>query len=412
MIFRPEQLQNCNACGFCQAACPVYRITRHEGSSARGHHAHLKALLADGVRSDRRMASHFAECLTCRACTANCPPGIQTDRVVVEGRSRLLAQRSPRLERFLLRCLLTDSRRLRRWMQLLRFGSGAPANLMLSLLHKLALLPTGLRRACDMLPRPKGGFLYERLGRPPQPAGKEGISYFLSCGMNYLQPDAGEASLRVLRALGGEVRIAENLCCGLPAYVVGEIEIARRIASQNLAVFSEHKGPIVSDCASCSSFLKQYPALLGEEALEFSTRVRDFTEFVAEQERPKSSLAPRIVTYHDPCHLSRYQAACGGRAQPRRLLKEIEGVEYRELPEADWCCGGAGTYALRHPRLSLQILERKMNNLRLTGADTLATACPGCLLQLQYGVRKWKLPVQVLHISQILAQTLDERNSE
>ncbi len=404
-IFHKRELDNCNACGFCQAACPIYRITRHEGSSARGHRNHLKALVADEMQPDSVVASHFAECLTCRACSVHCPTAVETDRIVIEGRSRIAAKRTALLNRSLFNHLLPDAMRLRRCMHLLRLGRTAPADTALSLLGRMALLPQGLQRAAQMLPGAQGGFLYERLGKLGIPSGSDDtIAYFMSCGMNYLTPNAGEASLRVLKQLGGEVMVLEHPCCGLPAYVAGEVEAARHMARQNISIFSQHTGPIVTDCASCSSFLKEYPRLVGDEAVEFAGRVRDFTEFVAERRPalPSASVSGRTVTYHDPCHLSRYQ---GLRDQPRQLLREIEGVEYRELPEADWCCGGAGTYAIRHAGLSEKILERKMNNVRLTGADILATACPGCLLQLEYGVKRWELPVRVVHISEVLAGT-------
>jgi glycolate oxidase iron-sulfur subunit len=107
-----------------------------------------------------------------------------------------------------------------------------------------------------------------------------------------------------------------------------------------------------------------------------------------------------VVTYHDPCHASRGQ---GITAAPRKLLCSLPGVEYRELPEADWCCGGAGAYALSHYELSRQVLERKMDNVAKTGAQILATSCPACMIQLSYGVRIRKLPVRVCHISELTA---------
>lgn len=406
-MLHPGELQNCNSCGFCQAACPIYRLTRHEGSCARGHTSHLKALLSGGVQPDDKVRAHFAECLTCRACTTNCPPGVKTDRIVVEGRSRLLTAHRSRLERLIFEKVLSNPTLFRRGMSLLGLGNRPPAQPLLFLMRRLTLLPEGLQRATDMLPRPRGGFLRERLARlgTVSSSTRRELVYFMSCGMNYLRPDAGEATLRVLRALGWNVVVVENICCGLPAYVSGDIDSARRMARQNLTLFSQHRGPIVSDCASCSSFLKEYEQLVGEEAAGFAAQVKDFTELAVEAWQPKlsSTKAPQTVTYHDPCHLSRYQNL---RAQPRELLKGLPGLEFRELPEADWCCGGAGTYAIKHPRLSNKVLARKMNNLRSTNADILTTACPGCLLQLEYGVRKDRLPVRVAHISQLLAERL------
>jgi glycolate oxidase iron-sulfur subunit len=290
-------------------------------------------------------------------------------------------------------------------MNWLRLGRGA------KLLNKIPGLPLMLSRAMEMLPGSQGRFLAERLPRINlKSSSKETAWYFMSCGMNYLRPEAGEATLRVLRAGDFQVKVSENACCGLPAYAAGDLETAKAAAAQNLSLFSKHEGLIVTDCASCSSFLKHYPELLGEKAEAFAGRVQDFTEFVFShweacyQSKTKRARLGR-VTYHEPCHLSRYQNL---RSEPRVLLQSLPGVEYRELGEADWCCGGAGSYALRNPELSLKILERKMQNVVETQADILVTACPSCLLQLESGVKRAKLSVKVRHISQLLVEGLQE----
>ena len=109
---------------------------------------------------------------------------------------------------------------------------------------------------------------------------------------------------------------------------------------------------------------------------------------------------PVVVTYHDPCHAARGQKITN---EPREILKKIKGVEYRELPEADWCCGGAGSYALSHYDLSQRVLDRKMENLKKTDADLLVTSCPACMIQLSYGIRRHGLKTKVCHISQVVA---------
>jgi len=392
-----SEVESCNACGFCQAACPVYRLTRQEGASARGHFAHLKALQGGEVPATGKIVRHFEQCLTCRACTANCPTSLMTDKIVISGRQHLLGnKRSPYP-------ILKNPQRLKRLMVWLRLGRGA------KLLGKIPGLPILLSRAVEMLPGSQGRFLSERLpGINLKLSGRETVSYFMSCGMNYLCPEAGEATMQVLQAGDFQVKVAENACCGLPAYAAGDLETAKAAAEKNLAFFSQYEGTIVTDCASCSSFLKHYPELLGERAEAFASRVQDFTEFVFShwearyQSKVKQSFVGRI-TYHEPCHLSRYQNL---RHQPRSLLQDLPGVEYRELMEADWCCGGAGSYALRNPELSLKILARKMQHVAETQAAMLVTACPSCLLQLESGVKRQKLTILVRHISQLLLESL------
>ena len=112
-----------------------------------------------------------------------------------------------------------------------------------------------------------------------------------------------------------------------------------------------------------------------------------------------------IVTYHDPCHASRGQNLV---AQPRQILESLPGVEYREMPEADWCCGGAGSYALSHFETAMKVLDRKMDNVEKTGANVLATSCPACIIQLAYGVRRRNLPVRVCHLSELIRERLPQ----
>lgn len=424
-VLTHAELLKCNSCGFCQAACPVYSVTRHEGDCARGHTNQLKVILAE-PEVEHSLVSHFADCLTCRACTAHCPSAMQTDRVVVEARSRLASRRSrspieasqSRIERLIFRLILSHPPRMRRGIALLRLLAHTRPDLLLSIVRWLPLIPEGADAALNMLPRPRAGFLYERITAAgsrlihPSSLITQPSVYFLSCGMNYLRPDAGEASLRVLQSIGNQPAIVPHGCCGLPAYVSGDLEAATAMARRNIEAFAQTTGPIISDCASCSSFLKEYPRLLGKEGEEFASRIRDFTEFVAGAEdrhafgeegsaSEEKCSSHRIVTYHDPCHLSRYQKL---RDEPRALLKSLPGIEYREMAEADWCCGGAGTYALKHPHLSHRILDRKMRNVADTKADILATACPGCLMQLSHGVKRARLNIHVMHVSELLAE--------
>ena len=400
------ELQKCNRCGFCQTRCPVYRVTGLEASVARGHSARLRAVLEHELPFDDALRGSISECLMCRACTAECPPAIETDRIIVAARASYVAQGQPRLPRFLFRRLLMNRGALRTTAKLL--GLAQRTGIM-SAAKLLRLFPwfRGLAAAPDMMPAPRS-FLRDRVSSDT--AAKH-VHYFVGCALEYALPEVGEATVQVLRACGYGVELAENVCCGLPPYAYGDLEAAAELARRNLAALDDG-GPVLTECGSCSSFLKEYPRLFAEGAPErarveaFSARIQDFTEFLAQAELPKLQPVPAVVTYHDPCHLSRYQKLT---RQPRELLKRIPGIEYRELPEADWCCGGAGSYAVAHHDRSVQILERKMRNVRATGASILVTACPACLMQLRYGAARFDVPVEVLHLSQVLQRALPVR---
>jgi glycolate oxidase iron-sulfur subunit len=187
------------------------------------------------------------------------------------------------------------------------------------------------------------------------------------------------------------------------------VEAAREIARKNLDRLAPamEVDAIVSECGSCSTHLKDYAHLLVDDAAyagragALSAKVKSFSEFLVSTgvDGFPGGLGG-TVTYHDPCHLSNRFAKVT--AEPRTLLQSIPGLAYRELPEADWCCGAAGSYTFLHHREAVGILDRKMGNVERTGATLLATECPACMMHLAYGVRRHRLPIQVRHISQLL----------
>jgi len=402
-----DELSKCNRCGFCQTRCPVYRVTGREASVARGHSARLRAVLDRQLPFDGALRTSISECLMCRACTAECPPAIETDRLIAAARATYTSRRQPRLQRLIFRRLLSDRRRLRRAASLLRVAKRTGIASLSKLLRYLPWF-RHLAAAPDLMPAP-ASFLRARLPRAAT-VGLVSISYFAGCAIEYAVPEVGEATYHVLRAAGYGLRLADNVCCGLPPYVYGDTDAASRLARQNLAAFPG-EGEVLTDCGSCASFLKEYPRRFAEgtpayaQAEAFAARVRDVTEFLARVELPALRPVQGVVTYHDPCHLSRYQKLV---REPRALLARIPGIDYRELPEADWCCGGAGSYSVAHPDTALPILQRKMENVRRTGASLLVTACPACVMQLRYGAARWGLPVEVLHVTELLRRALPD----
>jgi len=209
------------------------------------------------------------------------------------------------------------------------------------------------------------------------------------------------------------------LCCGAPHDDQGMKARARELARRNIAAF-ERLGDldaIVADCAACSGFLKEYAHLLGDEpawagrARRFSAQARDITEWLDEimPERAERSAAEskgalwQRVTYHEPCHLAHVQ---GVRRQPRALLGRLPGLDLCDLPDSTRCCGSAGIYNLTHPAMSKELLDRKMADIESAGADVVVSANPGCLLQLQWGARRRKLPIAIRHLTQTILESI------
>ncbi|NCP02138.1 MAG: hypothetical protein GW861_02020 [Deltaproteobacteria bacterium] len=234
------------------------------------------------------------------------------------------------------------------------------------------------------------------------------VGFFLGCIMTLMYPEVSRQTVRVLSHQGFDVVTPKaTKCCGAPHLNEGDRQTARALAQHNLNLFlAADVDYIVTDCAGCGASLKEYEELLADEAdhaklVSFRSKIRDISEFLSEVGLRTAELKPvkRSVTYHEPCHLCHAQ---GISRQPRELLRQIPGIELREMKEASWCCGSAATWGLKFSEESQQVLERKLNNVKQTGADILITANPGCQLQLAWGVREAGLPQEVQHLMELL----------
>ena len=409
-----DTIAKCNRCGFCQAGCPVFRTTGAEHSLGRGRQAIARALMLGQVQLSADVVKALEDCLLCRGCTAHCFPGIKTDEIVTTIRHAYITRfGQPLWQKTLFRSVMSDSKtlefagRMAVWAKRTGVADLAAKSGILNLIDKR------LAVANEVSPRMTGKpFLRGEKGRAPQPASvKHRIGYFVSCGLSFQFSEVVEATLRVLARSGCEITVLNNTCCGRPAHSYGDIDTARDIARTNVDRLQPAMAfdAIVSECGSCSSHLKEYGQILkgdvayAEKAAALAKKVQSFSEFlVAIGADAPAGTASGKVTYHDPCHLSNRFAKIT--AQPRKLLKAVPGLTYTELPEADWCCGAAGSYTFLHHGEASGVLDRKMGNVEKTGAQILATECPACMMHLGYGVRKKGLPIQVKHISQILDQ--------
>jgi len=229
------------------------------------------------------------------------------------------------------------------------------------------------------------------------------------CSAAALFPSTAFAAARLLQRAGLRVVVPpRQRCCGALALHLGDAAGARTLARHTTALLDG--GPVdwvVTTAAGCGALVREYDHLLVDQpsASAVARRARDALDLLAELGLPPPirSLA-RSVTVHDPCHLAHGQ---GVRTATRTLLAAVPGVRLVELEEADVCCGSAGTYNLTQPRMARRLLGRKLDHVAATGAEVVAAANPGCLLQIRAGVIARGLPIEVEHPLDLLAVAHD-----
>jgi len=365
---------------------------------------------------------HIDKCLDCRACETACPSGVEYGKLVEYARARIQHDfRRPAPERIsrkiAYRWLLTRPGRIAFAARLLRFYQRFGLQ---SLARKSGILGAlGLAKREALLPRIDEQFFFRRLGQTFHALGERRarVAFFAGCVAQVTFSELNEATIRVLNANGCEVVIPrQQVCCGALAAHSGDRESARMVARKNLDAFkallaSSEIDAIVTNAAGCGSTLKEYSHLFTpdeqehELAREFESRVRDVTEFLADIGIVAPLKAfPFRVTYQDSCHLLHGQKV---REAPRTLLRSIPEIEFVELPFSDICCGSAGVYNVTQTEASLELLADKMRYIRNTNAATIVTANPGCLLQLRAGAALHNTGQRVLHVIELLDQSLE-----
>jgi len=400
-----QEINHCSRCGTCLAHCPVYRETLEEQYVGRSKVFLFKALLEGKVGPTRRFGQIFDLCLLCRSCTAACPNGVRVDLLVEAAREKYAAKEGIPLAKRLALTLLTNARAMRPALEAGHLYQRLGLEGFLRRFGFLEKAVPALASAVNYLPALPSRPLRDEL--PPQitvEKPRARVGYFLGCGTNYLRPATGRATLRILQANDYEVVIPEQTCCGLPFLAAGDRKKAQTLAELNVKSFlAAGVDFIVTDCASCGSTLKEYGELLNDPAVkEFTAKVRDINEFLIQQgHRSPTRKVNKKVTYHDPCHLKKAQ---GIWQEPRRLLEEIPGLSFREMAEADRCCGGGGTFAVAHWDIAQKVGARKAESIRKAEAEVVATACPGCALQLEASLRRSGGQAVVKHVVELLAE--------
>ncbi|HEY79064.1 MAG TPA: (Fe-S)-binding protein [Dehalococcoidia bacterium] len=412
-----KDLGQCMKCGFCTFWCPVYQEERIESSVARGKNMMVRALLAGDLEYTKEYAERLNKCTLCMTCTANCPAKANIPNIIVAARADKVKAKGVAFPynivyRWLLprRKLFGNVVRFASWFQGIFLpktqGTIRHLSMFLSALGKGRYIP-------QIAPR----FLRQMVPMVNKPtvANETGIrvGYFTGCMTDFVFPEVGKKVINFLTRHGVEVVVPrEQGCCGAPVFLgAGDLATGRKMADTNVKAFADFDY-VVADCATCSSAMKDYVKFLAdtperqEAYTKFAGKIKDITEFLVDVLKLPPSAYRAVpeakgkkVTWHDPCHLNRHM---GITRQPREILKSIPDIEYVEMPNADRCCGMAGSFSIYFYDVSQKIADKKMAGIDATGADIVVTDCPGCEFQLIDTTMRHDSPVKVMHIMELL----------
>jgi len=416
-----DGVNRCVHCGLCLAYCPTFSLLGTEMDSPRGRIFLIKSLAEGRIALTDSTVKHLDLCLGCRACETVCPSGVPYGQLIEAARAEV-ERRNPggplrRLFRWVNFALLLPHPRL------LALAAAGLRFYQWSGLQRLARssgltrwLPAPLAEWEPLLPDLPGASARAPLPEftPAQGARRARVGLLTGCIQQMVFGPHNRATARVLARNGVDVVAPRSqTCCGALHAHSGEHELALGLARRVIDVFEaagvEH---VVVNTSGCGAHMKSYGTLLAEDARwraraeRFASRVRDVSEFLAmEPLRGPLHEVRRTVTYHDPCHVVHGQKI---RREPRALLAQIPGLRVVELPEADWCCGSAGTYNLVQPEMARRLQERKIAHIRSTGADAVVTANPGCIIQIAQGLGARGDRIEVRHIVEVLDEAYRE----
>jgi glycolate oxidase iron-sulfur subunit len=427
LLHRPhldeEALYACMRCGFCINSCPTQNLLQVETASPRGRIGMMRAV-HEGHLTLEEITPYLDACLGCRSCEDVCPAGVAYGHLLEEARAEITKFRpNPLPVRLAYQYVL-----------------GTPFGIQMASLGLWFYQATGLQKLAQ------GLGLVEKIGgkgladmekavipapsplkratrkkvNPAKGEPKYKVAFFAGCVSEIVFWETNQNAVKVLTHLGCQVEFPSGQgCCGAVHAHAGELQMAKEQAKRNIAAFEAGGYDfIVNTAGGCGAALKEYHKLLKDEpewqerAARFVKRCRDFTELVdwliAREGAPQFGAIHATFTYKDSCHLRNVQKVV---QPPRRLLKAIPGAKFVELPEADQCCGAAGTYAVTQAANADGILDRTMANVLKTGADTIVVANPPCHLEMIEGVQRAGLTekLKVRHIADILAEAIEKQ---
>jgi glycolate oxidase iron-sulfur subunit len=394
----------CVHCGLCLSSCPTYLETGNENDSPRGRIYIMRAMQSGQLDVSAAPVRHIDLCLGCRACETACPSGVQYGTLLEETRDHIEKHHSRGLFQWLLRRLVIEQVFPFPWRMQVALW---PVR-VIRVLRLGFLLPKFAREMMELLPQhlTKGNLPAKRLAKGEA---RGQVGFIEGCVMQVMFGDTNESSAELLNRDGWDVLTPKGQgCCGALYAHSGQLAKARDCARRNIVAFEgQPLDAIIINAAGCGSTLVKYGELLKDDpawakrAEAFSAKVKDLVTWL-DSSRFAVSGSGAKVTYHDACHLAHAQ---GITLEPRELVKAKSGGEFVEFAESDLCCGSAGSYNLTEPEMASRLQKRKVQNIIDSGAEVVVTTNPGCLLQIQSGLRKAGAHhIRAVHIADYLLE--------
>ncbi|MCX6135743.1 MAG: (Fe-S)-binding protein [Ignavibacteriales bacterium] len=426
-----DVLTNCMHCGLCLPTCPTYALTGLEKSSPRGRIRLIKAV-ADG---DLPITDNFVHemnfCLDCQACETACPAGVKYGSLVEAARAQIYrggyeGRISDFIKKTMLEWTFLRQDRLKVLASFMRLYEQTGLKWFLQKTGALRMISSKLDAIQPLSPSISTQFSSDVLPEHIYPAGKPRyrVGFLTGCIMDVAFADVNIDTINLLLHHDCEVIVPRGqACCGSLQAHNGSIDAAREMAKHNIELFDrDDLDFVILNSAGCGAYMKEYSHVFAddhewsERAHRVSSKTKDITEFLVETGFWPNKSARRVfslrgtmapvgpmlgkrISYHDACHLVHTQKIS---QQPRDLLKAIPGIEYTELPESSWCCGSAGIYNVVHYEDSMKMLDRKIANIATVHPDIIVTGNPGCMLQIQHGLRQKGMNVQLVHTATFL----------
>jgi len=414
-----SQALKCVKCGACANVCPIYEIV---GGHIFGHIyvGGIGLVLTPFFHGFDKAEEILKLCIGCRKCNEVCASKIDIEGLIVDLRDRI---RKPVGQKFLFGTLMKNRKLFHATLRAAAIaqkpfqGDGGRIRHLPLILNR----ETANRSLPPIAEKPFRDLVTERPGTGDQgPGTREKVLFYSGCLADFVYPEMCQDAVKSLESLGYEVSFPhEQTCCGIPARYSGEMEVAREMARINTDVLlKEQADYVVTICPTCTMSLRHdFPKLLSddsvwsEKAARLAAKTFNFSELAArkagtgDREPGTGKGEKQTVTYHDACHLKR---GCGVYEEPRKVLKELVNVEIAEMADCDKCCGFGGSYSIKYPEISQEVLRNKMEKIVATGSRIVAVDCPGCKLQIEGGLEAAGTGIAVEHSATLLARQLEK----